>query len=84
MGCGGGRLASRPPGMSGMQKQPTKPKPDQPYILRVWAERPAGDERPGLWRLSLEGLYSGDRVGFQTAEEMAVFLNEIIQQRAAK
>jgi hypothetical protein len=59
-------------------------RPNQPYILRIWIERPARDDQPGIWRMSLEGLYSHDRVAFQTVEELAAFIEGAIHKPPAE
>jgi hypothetical protein len=45
----------------------------QAFILRCWAERGGGDEKPA-WRFSLEPVAGGKRLGFSDLKTLVSFL----------
>jgi hypothetical protein len=48
----------------------TKPSPYSSYLLRIW-HSPEGD--PQGWRVSLQDLVTGERLGFATLESLFAF-----------
>jgi hypothetical protein len=47
------------------------------YLLRLWL---AGDGDQPQWRASLEDSRTGEQKGFDTLEELYLFLQEIIEE----
>ena len=44
------------------------------YILRAWQERPPSDDRPGVWRYSLEDTRTRRRQGFASLDDLTAYL----------
>jgi hypothetical protein len=64
-----------------MKSRKTKPadrrKNYQSYLLRLWFEDLNGD---GVWRISLENPFSGERRGFANLKDLHEYLNEKMQE----
>lgn len=45
------------------------------YILRVWQERPPSEDRPAVWRYSLEDTRTRRRRGFASLDDLTAHLH---------
>ena len=53
------------------------------YLLRFWEETSQLPNAPGVWRFSLEDPHTGERRGFISVEELAIFLRRQMSARQA-
>jgi len=49
------------------------------YILRLWRERAATQERPAVWRFSLTDTSNGERRGFGCLQDLVDHLALVIE-----
>ena len=49
----------------------------QSYLLRLWMEEVNGK---GVWRISLENPFTGERRGFASRRDLCAFLEEIMSK----
>ncbi len=62
----------------------TKPKPEQVYLIHIWAVEEGGKL---VWRASLESVWSGERQVFASLEDLFSFIKiqmQTFSERAAE